>query len=38
MTMLGESLLAIHEDGIPLEGIFSWCAYALHTRPLTQVC
>ncbi|KAL5499119.1 hypothetical protein ACEPAH_1637 [Sanghuangporus vaninii] len=24
MTMLGESLLAIHEDGIPLEGIFAW--------------
>ncbi|KAL5480917.1 hypothetical protein ACEPAI_9858 [Sanghuangporus weigelae] len=24
MTMLGEALLAIHKDGIPLEGIFAW--------------
>ncbi|EJC97658.1 glycoside hydrolase family 1 protein [Fomitiporia mediterranea MF3/22] len=24
MTYLGESLLAIHEDNIPLEGIFAW--------------
>ncbi|KAL5480934.1 hypothetical protein ACEPAI_9875 [Sanghuangporus weigelae] len=24
MTMLGESLLAIHEDNIPLQGVFAW--------------
>ena len=24
MTYLGEALLAIHEDGIPLAGTFSW--------------
>lgn len=24
MTYLGEALLAIHEDGIPLAGAFSW--------------
>lgn len=25
MTYLGEALLAIHEDGIPLMGTFPWC-------------
>ncbi|KAL5499105.1 hypothetical protein ACEPAH_1623 [Sanghuangporus vaninii] len=24
MTMLGEALLAIHEDNIPLQGVFAW--------------
>lgn len=24
MTYLGEALLSIHEDGIPLAGAFSW--------------
>ena len=27
MTYLGESLLAIHEDGIPLAGAFAWGKY-----------
>lgn len=27
MTTLGESLLAIHEDNIPLQGVFAWCMY-----------
>lgn len=26
MTYLGEALLAIHEDGIPLAGVFCWGA------------
>lgn len=29
MTYLGESLLAIHEDGVPLAGTFSWCGFPL---------
>ena len=27
MTMLGEALLAIHEDNIPLMGTFAWGAF-----------
>ena len=31
MTYLGEALLSIHEDGVPLAGAFSWGMF--HCEP-----
>ena len=29
LTYLGEALLSIHEDGVPLSGMFHWGEYSL---------